>query len=74
MGGVQRKNKINYQFKKTHQKTKMKQNNKKQVYVAPAVEANVVNVENGFSMSLVINCQLDGYQTELIETLTTVSM
>lgn len=29
----------------------MKQNNKKQVYVAPAVEANVVNVENGFSCS-----------------------
>lgn len=52
----------------------MKQNNKKQVYVAPAVEANVVNVENGFSMSLVLNCQLDGYQTELIETLTTVGM
>lgn len=30
----------------------MKQNNKKQVYVAPAVEANVVNVENGFSCSM----------------------
>lgn len=29
----------------------MKQNNKKQVYVAPAVEANVVSVENGFAGS-----------------------
>lgn len=29
----------------------MKQNNKKQVYVAPAVEANVVTVEAGFQCS-----------------------
>lgn len=74
MGGVQRKNKINYQFKKTHQKTKMKQNNKKQVYVAPAVEANVVNVENGFSLSNPVYCNVEGYQTEVIENLTVVGM
>lgn len=42
----------------------MKQNNKKQVYVAPAVEANVVNVENGFSCSAVY---CDGYQANIIE-------
>lgn len=29
----------------------MKQNNKKQVYVAPVVEANVVTVEAGFQCS-----------------------
>ena len=29
----------------------MKQNNKKQVYLAPAVEANVVSVEAGFQCS-----------------------
>lgn len=70
MGGVQRKNKINYQFKKTHQKTKMKQNNKKQVYVAPAVEANVVSVENGFAGS---NPSFCDPSNSMIEDLTVVS-
>lgn len=73
MGGVQRKIKINYQLKKTHQKTKMKQNNKKQVYVAPAVEANVVNVENGFTLSNSY-CATDEYNTEIVTTISTVLM
>lgn len=50
----------------------MKQNNKKQVYVAPAVEANVINVENGFSMSQI--CSTDLYNTEIVTTGSTVLM
>lgn len=69
----EKKIKINYQLKKTHQKTKMKQNNNKQVYVAPAVEANVIRVENGFSMSL-IQCDTDEYNTEVVTTLATYLM
>lgn len=56
--------------KKTHQKNKMTNNNKKQVYVAPAVEANVVNVENGFSCST----YCDDFNASIIEKYTDLSV
>lgn len=49
----------------------MTQNNKKQVYLAPAVEANVVKVENGFSMS---NCFNDQTNIEALVTGSTITM
>lgn len=51
----------------------MKQNNKKQVYLAPAVEANVVRVENGFAVSTPY-CSTDEYNTEVVQTISTILM
>lgn len=48
----------------------MTQNNKKQVYLAPAVEANVVKVENGFSVS----CTADFTNIESVGVGTTITM
>lgn len=49
----------------------MTQNNKKQVYLAPAVEANVVKVENGFALS---NCFNDQTNIEALVTGSTITM